>query len=83
LVALDAALAVWSNGDLAGVLDSVGSLTDDGIWDKLYGQIDNAILTHRVAGMLTLDASIERLLHQGKISRETAERFASSPERLF
>jgi hypothetical protein len=32
--------------------------------------------------MLTLDESIKRLLQKGRISRETAERFVSSPERL-
>jgi twitching motility protein PilT len=44
--------------------------------------IDTAILTGRAEGMLTLDESIKRLLHDGRISRETAERFVTSPKRL-
>ena len=44
--------------------------------------IDDAILTRRAEGMLTLDESIKRLLHDGRISRETAERFVSSVDRL-
>ncbi len=44
--------------------------------------IDNSILTGRGEGMLTLDESINRLLQQGRISRETAERFVSSTARL-
>jgi len=44
--------------------------------------IDDAILTRRAEGMLTLDESIKRLLHDQRISRETAERFVSSVDRL-
>jgi len=44
--------------------------------------LDNVILTSRADGMLTLDESIKRLLKQDRISRETAERFVSSPNRL-
>ena len=44
--------------------------------------IDTAILTGRSEGMLTLDESIKRLLNAGEISRETAERFVSSTDRL-
>ena len=44
--------------------------------------IDNVILTSRADGMLTLDESIKRLLKENRISRETAERFVSSPKRL-
>jgi twitching motility protein PilT len=44
--------------------------------------IDNNILTGRNEGMLTLDESLNRLLQQGRISRETAERFISSTARL-
>ena len=44
--------------------------------------IDNSILTGRAEGMLTLDESLKRLLSQGRISRETAERFVSSVDRL-
>jgi len=44
--------------------------------------IDDNILTHRAKGMLPLDESIKRLLNDGKISRETAERFVSSTARL-
>jgi hypothetical protein len=32
--------------------------------------------------MLTLDESIKRLFQERRITRETAERFASSPTRL-
>ncbi len=45
--------------------------------------IDNNILTGRAEGMLTLDESIRRLLQDGRISRETAEHFASSTDRLY
>ncbi len=44
--------------------------------------IDTAILTGRSEGMLTLDESIKRLLNEGEIRRETAERFVSSTDRL-
>jgi len=44
--------------------------------------IDTAILTGRGEGMLTLDESIKRLWHDGRISRETAESYVSSTERL-
>jgi twitching motility protein PilT len=44
--------------------------------------IDNNILTGRTEGMLPLDESIRRLLSDGRISRETAERFVSSTDRL-
>jgi twitching motility protein PilT len=44
--------------------------------------IDNVILTSRADGMLTLDESIRRLLKEGRIDRETAERFASPGTRL-
>jgi twitching motility protein PilT len=41
--------------------------------------IDNTILTSRADGMITLDESIKRLLRDGSISQETAERFLSGP----
>ena len=44
--------------------------------------IDNVILTSRAEGMLTLDESIKRLLKEGRITRETAERFASPGTKL-
>lgn len=44
--------------------------------------IDNTILTSRSEGMITLDESIKRLMKEGRISAETAERFISSPSRL-
>lgn len=44
--------------------------------------IDNNILTGRGEGMLTLDESIRRLWQDGRISRETAEHFVSSTDRL-
>ena len=44
--------------------------------------IDNNILTGRAEGMLPLDESIRRLLADGGIRRETAERFVSSIDRL-
>ena len=44
--------------------------------------IDNNILTGRAEGMLTLDESIKRLLRDGRISRETAEHYVSSVDRL-
>jgi twitching motility protein PilT len=44
--------------------------------------IDTSILTGRSEGMLTLDESIKRLLHEGRISRATAESYASSADRL-
>ncbi|MCL4206195.1 MAG: PilT/PilU family type 4a pilus ATPase [Pirellulaceae bacterium] len=44
--------------------------------------IDTNILTGRAEGMLTLDESVKRLLHDGRISRETAESFVTSVDRL-
>jgi twitching motility protein PilT len=44
--------------------------------------IDTNILTGRAEGMLTLDESIKRLFHDGRISRETAESFVMSADRL-
>lgn len=44
--------------------------------------IDNCILTGKADGMITLDESLRLLLHAGRISRESALRFASDPERL-
>jgi len=44
--------------------------------------IDNNIVTSRAEGMITLDESINRLLRNDRISRETAERFVSSTARL-
>jgi twitching motility protein PilT len=44
--------------------------------------IDNVILTSRAEGMRTLDESINRLLKEGRISRETAERFISPGTKL-
>jgi twitching motility protein PilT len=44
--------------------------------------IDNNIFAGRAEGMVTLDDSIKRLLHDGRISRETAAHFISSPDRL-
>ena len=39
--------------------------------------IDNSILTGRSSGMITLDESLRQLLTEGKISSETASRFAT------
>ncbi len=44
--------------------------------------IDNILLTSRGDGMLTLDESIKRLLKDGSISMETAQRFVSPGTRL-
>jgi twitching motility protein PilT len=44
--------------------------------------IDNNILTGRAEGMIPLDESVKRLYQEGRISRETAERFTSSTARL-
>jgi Tfp pilus assembly pilus retraction ATPase PilT len=44
--------------------------------------IDTNILTGRAKGMLTLDESVKRLLHDGRIGRETAESFVTSADRL-
>ncbi|MHC4406581.1 MAG: type IV pilus twitching motility protein PilT [Planctomycetota bacterium] len=43
--------------------------------------IDNNILTGRAEGMLTLDESVKRLLQEGRIRRETADRFTSGTAR--
>ncbi len=45
--------------------------------------IDNHILTGRAEGMITLDESLKRLLRDGKINREVAERFASDATYLY
>jgi twitching motility protein PilT len=39
--------------------------------------IDNSILTGKSDGMITLDESLRRLLEEGKITRETAQRYMS------
>ncbi len=44
--------------------------------------IDTNILTGRAEGMITLDESIRRLMLDGKISRQTAESYISSTDRL-
>jgi len=44
--------------------------------------IDRNILTGRAEGMVTFDESIKRLLNEGRISRETAERYGSESGRL-
>jgi twitching motility protein PilT len=44
--------------------------------------IDTNILTGRAVGMRTLDESIKVLFKEGRISRETAERFVTSTARL-
>ncbi len=44
--------------------------------------IDDVILTSRVDGMRTLDESLRQLLKDGRISRETAERFLSPGSKL-
>jgi twitching motility protein PilT len=44
--------------------------------------VDNVIVTSRADGMITLDESIKRLLKDQRITRETAERFASATARL-
>lgn len=45
--------------------------------------LDNAILTGRKDGMFSLDDSIKNLLREGRISRETAERFISDKNLLM
>lgn len=45
--------------------------------------IDNNILSGRNEGMVTLDESVRRLLGEGRISREVAEHYVSSVERLY
>lgn len=44
--------------------------------------LDNSILTGRDQGMITLDESIKRLMNEGRIEREVAERFVSDPSVL-
>lgn len=44
--------------------------------------IDNCILTGRADGMLPLDESLKRLLQDGQITREVAQRFISDPQLL-
>jgi len=39
--------------------------------------IDNTIMTGRAEGMISLDESLRRLLHEQRISRETAQRYCS------
>ena len=45
-------------------------------------RMDNNILTGKSAGMILLDESIRQLLKANRISRETAERYASDPRFL-
>ena len=44
--------------------------------------IDRNILTSRAEGMITLDESVRRLYHAGKITRETAEQYVSDKSLL-
>jgi twitching motility protein PilT len=44
--------------------------------------IDNCLLTGRTDGMITFDESVRRLLHDGQIDREVAERNVSDPSVL-
>jgi len=44
--------------------------------------IDNNILTGKSEGMLPLDESIKRLYQAGRITKDTAEHYASSAMRL-
>jgi twitching motility protein PilT len=53
-----------------------------GIRQGKLQSIDNSILTGRDDGMLTLDESLRRLLRDGRITRDTAARFASDPSRM-
>ncbi len=48
---------------------------------KIEG-IDNILLTNRAEGMITLDEAIKRLLKDGAISYESAQRFTSPGTRL-
>ncbi|MBC8356366.1 MAG: PilT/PilU family type 4a pilus ATPase [Planctomycetes bacterium] len=47
-----------------------------------FQSIDTNILTGRADGMITLDESVRRLLQEGKITRETADRFVSDKRLL-
>ncbi len=49
--------------------------------DKVH-QIDGVIYSSHDESMVSMDESISRLLSEGIISRETAERYAVHPERL-
>jgi twitching motility protein PilT len=53
-----------------------------GIRNGKLQSLDNNILTGRDEGMVTMDDSIKRLLNDGRIERETAERFVSDPSVL-
>ncbi len=44
--------------------------------------IASALQTGRRDGMMTLDDSLRRLLHAGRITRETARRYASDPDSM-
>lgn len=44
--------------------------------------IDTCIMTGKADGMVTLDESLRILLRAGRISPETAQRFASDPQRM-
>jgi twitching motility protein PilT len=46
-------------------------------------QIDSAISTSAAVGMTTMDASLVRLLQSGRITPETAQRFAVNPDLLL
>lgn len=53
-----------------------------GIRQNKLLSIDNYILSGREEGMISLDESIKRLLQAGKVSTETAERFANDASHL-
>ncbi|MCL1829126.1 MAG: PilT/PilU family type 4a pilus ATPase [Oscillospiraceae bacterium] len=45
-------------------------------------QIDSIISTSAAAGMISMDASLAILLHEGKITMDTAQRYAVNPDML-
>jgi twitching motility protein PilT len=45
-------------------------------------QLRSAILSGRKVGMVTMDAALAALMHEGRISRDTAFQYAHSPEHL-
>jgi twitching motility protein PilT len=57
---------------------AVRSLIREGKTDQLR----SAILSGRKLGMTSMDANLATLMHEGRITRETAFQFAHSPEQL-
>lgn len=52
------------------------------IREEKVHQIDSVIFSNQNIGMITMDASIQRLVQEGKIARDTALDYATNPDEM-